>query len=317
MPPATHGIAMWGPPSSGKTTFLAALSLALQRKNFGWNVRSADEPSEKVLIGLTTALTRRQAFPEATRAIEQYSWVLNGGHAELTGRRFRRQRATGRVVVGLDLLDASGEFTNPEHVGYTVRDELIKEIARSRGILYMFDPIREFQEGDAFDHTFGMVIQLARQLAAEPDFDGLLPHYLAVCVTKFDEVRVFETARQMGLLTVDTDDPYQLPRVHDDDARELFVRLCQVSGTGNAEMIVNMFEQYFRPGRVRYFITSAIGFFVDPGTGRYNPADPQNLRPDDQQPPNWWIRGPVYPINVVEPVLWLCRSLGRLNGAGP
>jgi hypothetical protein len=317
MAPAKQGIAMWGPPTSGKTTFLAALSLALSRRNYGWNVASANESSEKVLINLTTALSSRQSFPERTAAIEEYSWVLNGQRTELTGKGFRKNVVTRRVTVGIELVDASGEFTGPDHVGFTVRDELIQKIAESRGILYMFDPTREFDDGDAFDHTFGMVVQLARQMADNPEFDGRLPHYVAVCVTKFDDRRVYMTANQMRLLTVDEEDPYRLPRVNDDDARHLFRRLCQVSGTGNAEMIINVFEQYFHPERVRYFVTSAIGFYVDPRTGRFDQDDTQNLLEDGKNPKKPLIRGPVYPINVVEPVLWLCSSFAQQNGTGP
>ena len=77
--------------------------------------------------------------------------------------------------------------------------------------MFIFDPIREFAKGDAFDHTFGMVVQLARRLADSPDFDGRLPHYVAVCVTKFDEIRVFETAEKLDLLVTDPDDPYEFP----------------------------------------------------------------------------------------------------------
>lgn len=318
MPPAegrpAQSIAMWGAPSSGKTTFLAALSLALNRVGGDWNVTGADEASEEMLIRLTVELTRGQAFPEATRAIEQYAWVLNGRITEVTGRRFRKQRRIRPVMMGLDLVDASGEITGPERITYTVRRDLIEHLAQSRGIVYMFDPIREHDEGDAFDHTFGMIVQLARRLADNPNFDGRLPHYVAVCVTKFDEVRVFETAHKLDLLTVDLDDPYGFPRVHDDDAREFFRTLCQVSESGNAEMVLNALEQYFQPDRIKYFVTSAIGFYVDHRSRVYDPDDPQNLLPDDKAPGKVRIRGPVHPINVVEPLLWLSSKLSDLDG---
>ena len=41
----------------------------------------------------------------------------------------------------------------------------------------------------------------------------------------------------------------------------------------------------------------------------YDPDDPQNLLPDDSAPESSRIRGPVHPINVVEPLLWLGEKL--------
>jgi hypothetical protein len=309
---------MWGAPSSGKTTFLAALSLALNRRGGDWNLAGANEASEKILIRLTAALTRGHAFPDATEAIEQYNWVLNGQVRPGKVRRFRRdkEQIVKPVRVSLDLVDASGEITDPEQLGFSVRHDLIEHLAHCGGIVYMFDPIREFDKGDAFDHTFGMIVQLARRLAEEPGFDGRLPHYVAVCVTKFDEIKVFETARKLDLLMADPNDPYGFPRVDDRDARELFQKLCEVSGSGNAEMVLNALEQYFRTDRIKYFVTSAVGFYVDPRARMYDPDDPQNLLPDEKAPRKARIRGPVHPINVVEPLLWLSTKLSEQMGTG-
>ena len=86
--------------------------------------------------------------------------------------------------------------------------------------------------------------------------------------------------------------------------------LCDVSQTDNAVMVFNTLEQYFRPDRIKYFVTSAIGFFVDPRKGAYDPDDIQNLLPGPENAPKRLrIRGTVHPINVMEPVLWLGRQL--------
>ena len=124
---------------------------------------------------------------------------------------------------------------------------------------------------------------LSRETAIDrgQDFDGVLPHHVAVCVTKFDEPRVLATARRMGVVTTDPEDPYGFPRVRDGDARRVFAKLCN----GDGEMVLNTMDRTFRRDRVRYFVTSAIGF----------PADP----------------GPVNPINVAEPVLWLAEQIAK------
>jgi energy-coupling factor transporter ATP-binding protein EcfA2 len=317
--PVDRSIAMWGPPSSGKTTFLAALSIALQRRKYGLRLRGKDETSEEALIRMMKELTRNHEFPDATEGIEYYDWVLEGNFTEKRASMFRRGGSADQVSIGLNLVDATGELTDPE-VGFSERQELIEDIAKSSGIVYIFDPMREFAEGDAFDHTYGMLIQLARYQAAQPGWmGGRLPHYVAVCVTKFDEVAVYEAARKLNMIVPDPDDQFGFPRVRDDEARELFVRLCEASGSGNADMIINAMEQYFMPDRIKYFVTSAVGFFLDPRKRFFDEDDWQNVlpverpagttgRPERKGKPAK-IRGGIYPINIVEPVSWLCHNI--------
>jgi hypothetical protein len=312
--PPEHGIAMWGAPSSGKTTFLAALNIALTRRDDGWKVVGTDEASAETLIGLTTALTRDRTFPLATQGIEHYRWQLVGRVARTIRRgRFRRERREEVIKIRLDLADARGELAAPDQASRGVRADLIDNLVRSRGIVFLFDPVREFTLGDAFDYTYGVLAQLAQRMVDSPEFsDGWLPHYVAVCVTKFDEIRVYETADKLDLLVTDLDDPYEFPRVADDqDARHLFARLCEVSRSGNADLVLNTLEQHFRPERIKYFVSSAIGFYVDPRAGVYDPADFQNLVPDPDDPGRPLIRGAVHPINVVEPMLWLGERLAE------
>lgn len=306
------GIAMWGAPSSGKTTLLAALSIALNRQRGGWNVTGADPASVQKLAEFTTSLTRDRTFPQPTFGIDSYSWILNGlvSGTERAGR-WRRNLLKIPVRISLDLVDASGEIGGPDQATFSIRDEFVENLANCRGIVFIFDPVREFHKGDAFDHTFGMLVQLAGQLeAAKNFFHGRLPHYVAVCVTKFDEPRVLETANRLNMSEIDPADTYEFPRVDDEDAQEFFAKLCSVSGSGNGEMVLNALEQYFMPERIKYFITSAIGFYVDPRIGKYDPDDPMNLLPaDPPAQPVPRIRGTIHPINVVEPLMWLGQKV--------
>ena len=61
--PADYSITMWGAPATGKTTFLAALSIALIRFGSVWCVNGADEASTDMLIRLTTGLATDRCFP--------------------------------------------------------------------------------------------------------------------------------------------------------------------------------------------------------------------------------------------------------------
>ncbi|WP_019629293.1 ATP-binding protein [Actinomadura atramentaria] len=320
LPPARpeHNIAMWGPPGSGKTTFLAALHIALNRRQDGWKVVGANGPSTDALIRLTGSLATQGHFPAATRGIERYRWYLVGA-AERAKRFALRRRPPQDVRIGLDLLDPSGELFDQEHSGYAgVHGELVDNLVNSRGIVFLFDPVREFEDGDAFDYLHGVLSQLANRMLESPEFaDGMLPHHVAVCITKFDEIRVMETAEKLRLVTVDPDDPLGFPKVEEEDARDLFRALCGVSATGNAELVHNTLIQYFRPERVRFFVTSAVGFYVDPRVGRFDRDDYQNLLPEAESSKAVRVRGTIHPINVVEPLLWLGRSLAAAHRAAP
>ena len=307
-----HGpsIAMWGAPYSGKTTFLAALSIAVNRLGRDWNVTPANDASEAILINATAELAGRGTFPEATSGVEEYQWVLQRPLAVTARRRFRTERQASPVRIDLDLVDVSGTTTSSR------QDELIRHLARSRGIVYTFDPIREYSHGDAYERIFGVCNQLGRTMLDDPEFDGRLPQHLAVCITKFDEIRVLETARRLTLVTTDPRDPYGFPRVHDDGARDLFRRLCEVSAGRNGDMVITVLEQYFRPERIRYFVTSAIGFHTNAHSGKFDPDDPLNVLQGDRSPQITRIRGAIHPINVVEPLLWLGEQLAGATSQG-
>jgi hypothetical protein len=126
---------------------------------------------------------------------------------------------------------------------------------------------------------------------------------------KFDEHQILETAASLRLLSFDPGDPHEGPRVADEDAEDFFYRLCQVSSSGNCDLIPATISHYFYQDRVKYFATSAIGRYVDERTGKYNPDDYQNYisNPDGSKLSR--IGGAVYPINVVEPLLWIGQGI--------
>jgi hypothetical protein len=171
----------------------------------------------------------------------------------------------------------------------------------------MFDPIREFTRGDAYDKTYSLLMDLIAAVADAPDFDGRLPHHVAVCVTKFDDPRVFKTAESLRMLVWDEHDPLGFPRVHSSDARSLMHSLCKVSRNGTGEVVPQLLEQYFHPDRISYFVTSAVGFMLSKRTRMFDVQDTENVYRIESG--ESLVRGPVNPINVVEPVLWLVEQL--------
>ncbi|QFG24585.1 hypothetical protein [Actinomadura sp. WMMB 499] len=318
LPSPDHNIAMWGATGSGKTTFLAALDIALNRADHvDWRVIGANEASTDKLVELSGTLVNDNAFPEATSGMEQYRWRLIGQTERREGRFWNRRRVKRGHSIGLDVHDAEGELFSNDFIGD--HGPMVESLARSRGIVYLFDPIREFKVGDAYRSLDGMLARLAQVVLNSEDApeDGRLPHHVAVCTTKFDEVRVLQTAEHLGLLDFDEDER-GFPRiVHDEDARELFRELCSVSASGTADLVLKKLTRYFDEDRIRFFVTSAVGFHLDPRAGRFNLRDFQNVVPDADSERGFRIRTSVHPINVMEPVLWLAEKLADGRAAEP
>lgn len=314
--PTRRGITMLGAQQTGKTTFLAALQIALLRqRDLGWSLTGDNDGSTQALVSFMDEMTHEHRFPQPTgEQLEEYRWSL-----ETVMRRSEKEwhwwgfrRLDKYIKIPLNLVDAPGEAANGSRM-YNIRRaisaNLVENMARSAGIVLFFDPLSEIQRGDAFRHTHGVLTQLKSQ-AAE---NGKLPHYLAVCVTKFDEIPVLKTAQAMRAIEFDVDEP-TFPRVPEEDAQEFFERLIRLSKADNATLIMPLIKQLFHEDRVRFFVTSAIGFYV--GTSRvFNPDDYQNHIPGDiQRGDPGRIRGGIYPINVVEPVLWLGSNMARVAG---
>jgi hypothetical protein len=308
--PAGRGITMLGAQQTGKTTFLGALQLALLRRPaLGWSLVGENEASAQALVEFVDAMTDEHIFPKPTTDIADYKWALE---AELPGAikewhwwGFRRRDQY--VSIPLDLVDAPGESADSRQMyGRASSRLLIENLARSAGIVLFFDPISEFGRGDAFRHMYGVLTQLRTLLQHR----GRLPHYVAVCITKFDEIPVFEAAQKLRVVEYDPYPP-EFPAVPDQYAREFFTRLVRVSKSDSAGLMLPMLEQTFRPERIKFFVTSAIGFYVDAQLEVFDPEDYQNHIPREHPGGLDYIRGGIYPINVVEPVLWLSRNVAE------
>jgi hypothetical protein len=336
-------IGLWGAPGSGKTTYLAALQIAVNRaRDRNLMIFGVDDSSTDFLVENTATLTQERRFPAATVSQQQLSWVLQLETEVPVRRRFGRQVMTPvPLELNIDLLDAPGrEFRSVPGLGdedggqaapragnalgfdddededdggdaagsVASEDSLMDSMASCDGLLLLFDPIREWQRGDAYNYFQGTLLRIAQRRMADRTQPGSkLPHYVAVCVTKFDEPDVYRRARINGYRTFSTDEPAMFPRVRDEDAEPFFVELCREASRGDADLVRNALYRYFRPERVRFFVTSAIGFYLGKKSSRFQEQDFQNAVPEPGGQPR--IRGSIHPINVVEPLVWLGQSL--------
>ncbi|WP_241840034.1 hypothetical protein [Frankia sp. CcI49] len=194
----------------------------------------------------------------------------------------------------------------PPDRGAAQHEELVDHLVRCDGIVLLFDPIRERDRADGdnyayFDAMINRVLEKVR--TAGRSRGGLLPHHLAVCVTKFDDPRVLGVALDGRLNTLANGSGP--PRIENDVAHRYFDQLCNRS-TG-ASHLRDAIGGFFDPSRVRFYATSSIGLFVGPD-GRFNPVDYSNIVMTGGVPR---IRGRVAPMNVLEPVVGLVT---RING---
>jgi tetratricopeptide (TPR) repeat protein len=293
---------LWGAPASGKTTFLAALNVAVTL-NHEWTLRSQDEASRRLLSDMTESFVGRN-FPRATQGFESLRLALTGEvQASVVGILRRPVRL--RVGLDLEVADSPGEFFGPRSADRPGTRQLFDFMMRSTGIILFFDPVREARLGDSYSYFHSM----AERLHHEYDLrDGQrLPHHVAVCIAKVDDPDVFSTAKKSGHLVVDGADPYQFQRVADGHAEAFFGELCAMSQSGR------LFQQdilrYFSQDRTRYFGVSSPGFFLNSSL-RFNPDDYINTLPGAGLG-EAMLRGAPTPIDVLKPLAWLVAREGE------
>ncbi|GAA0930205.1 hypothetical protein [Streptomyces thermoalcalitolerans] len=319
-------VTLWGGMESGKSTLLAALSRAVQDPVYGkWNIWPEDHVSRKFLSDLGRILYRERRFPPATLTEQRpIRFTLAG---DLAGTRFsragRRWWKRGRpaepepVEFKVTVRDMPGEAFDPySHTGSQYEARLIKDLAASRAMVYVVDPVREWrvnsddgaadtdarQNADFFTDVLAGVLT---ETNIRGDRQGnLLPHRIAVCLAKFDDDRVFRFACEQGNVRLNprTGQPEVM------DAKRLFDGLCETFPHGSLREIQQQIESFFAPERVGYFVCSAVGFWVDPERG----FDFENPSLVNQVEDTVRFVAAPRPINVLEPFLFL-RGFGPMQ----
>jgi hypothetical protein len=316
--PPQRQIGIWGATASGKSTFLSSLFFATARATDHVMVRGNNDPSTDFLITNTNIMANHR-FPPPTVDRTALNWTLqmwvpNPGRRPL--RQFLRSWPE-RVPFDfdIDMQDAGGlEFQSVPQGSDRIEfgsggnggngENIATYLARCRGLLMLIDPLRERERGDAYSFFFGPLLRMAQtqRVAA----GQRLPHYVAVCVTKFDDPVVFEFARDYGYLTYREDDEAAQPRIHPNDAERFMRHLFQGLPASDIDLILGGMRQYFWADRVKYFISSSVGFYVDPAS-QFREDDYKNVAQTDTG--EFVIRGAVRPINVAEPLQWLGQRM--------
>ena len=286
-----------------------------------WTMYPVNAASEEFLVRSVHQLVVEQRFPEATplSVITPISVILKG---DLTGSEFaprRRFWKRGPVIDSfqLDLLDLAGEafaYDPERQIPSDTADAAIDNIADAQGLVYFFDPVSEFDRRSSAEYMYSPLVRLLGRMKGQAS-DRFLPQQVSVCMTKFDHPRIFMQIKQLGLL----DENF---RVSDRNAKRIFDMYCEgrfssddERSYASAQFIRNQLQTYFAPDNVRYFVTSSVGLhrqsanFDDlAGFPRIDPDDFANVY---SQHGGLMIRGPIEPINVLEPLISIQQRIRR------
>jgi hypothetical protein len=327
-------IGLWGATQSGKSTFLAALYIAVNRSSQDLRIYGRDDRSTDFLIRNTSLLNASHIFPSATIDSQELSWIMSMRVPDRQ-RRWFKKHANGTVPFNFNIdlqdvrgglyaavppedgpSDAAGRLTfesgRQPNTSNSDSSAVASYLAGCHGVLLLVDPIRERTLGDAHEYFHGTLLKMAQRAMPDIPAGERLPHYVAVCVTKYDDPLVFGFARDNSYPFLSDGDPRMFPRVHDSDAERFLRELCRGYRRSDIELVTSSLNHYFHPERIRYFATSAVGFYTDE-SGLFREEDFQNVVPEqdnsDVGKVSYRIRGQIHPINVVEPLLWLGESV--------
>lgn len=323
-------VGIWGATQSGKTTLLSSLFLAVARSSDQLRVRGNNDESTDFLIRNTHVLNQQRRFPSATQVATPLSWTLQMWVPAPPRGVLRNGPDRVPFDFDIDMRDVAGaDFaaipetaaSDPDRLdvlpdggpdrGAAVTGNIANYLSTCQGLLLLIDPIRERDVGDAYEYFFGTLLRIAQSMPVP--LDQRLPHHVAVCVTKFDDPSIYEFARDYGYLSYRRDDRANMPRVHQNEAERFMSQLFEGLPKSDIELVTGGLRQYFYPERIRFFISSAVGFYIG-RTGQFDESDYRNVTENANG--EFVIRGQVRPINVAEPLMWLGERLSAPPPAG-
>lgn len=308
-------IGLWGGPGSGKTTYLAALrTAALLDEKGEWRIEGQDDvfPGSTMFLAKQTNLLRHGQFPGPTTSVADYGYKITGTVArgvfdqifsllkvkgELKRRLFNLLPLSKTVTFNLHIRDyPGGSFASPDY-----QDELWQYLADCSGLILLFDPDLEKTKRSNFEYLQQATDFLSQMMQARGKLiDERIPQYLAVCLTKFDDPVIFQHLREADLIQFDPGDPRGTPSVR--DAQQAFRSMAD-------PLTAPTIERYFHKKRTRYFVTSSVGFYTD-DAGKVNLDDCSNVI---DTPEGKRIRGPIVPVNVLAPLIWIEKRASRVR----
>ncbi|WP_330270276.1 hypothetical protein OG205_23650 [Lentzea sp. NBC_00516] len=306
-------LGLWGAPRAGKTTYLSALRIAAQKPvgGYNWSISGCDPASVKFLKESVQRFVRDKDFPPATIGYRPLSWRFQGArHHEVESLfgRLRKKLSAGtshevtREFI-VEMQDAAGESFGEDEAARQ-NTGVLDHLLNANGIVYVFDPIGNKEKGaGSFDFYYDTVDRLKEKMRELDMLAGSsLPHFVSVCVTKFDHPDIFDAAMKAGIIYQEHEGA--MPVVPSSIAPEFLRSLCQDEGS---RWVCDTLQSDFLPERVKYFATSSVGFHLN--NGKFNLRDYSNVAEDGRH-----FLSAAAPINVLEPIISLADRVRDQEG---
>ncbi len=164
---------VWGPPSSGKTTYMIMLQFADDKGE--WKIRPIGEETQQIYLDGTDLMRDKKKFVTATPLETKYlTFDFEGPTKGIT-----QKKRNFRVVIP----EAPGEF-------YAYPDkapELVGEMNRYQGIVWLIDPDFIKNPPQEEHRSYRRMIQeWLFKLYTKQGNTGNLQQHMAFCLTKMD-----------------------------------------------------------------------------------------------------------------------------------
>lgn len=271
-------ISMWGPRSSGKTTYIAMVYGTALKSNVNWIVKPNDLESTK-FVRDNINLIRNGGFPPATMPVAEPNFY----HYQIYARSSNRAKDNGNekefmesvvdFVRGVslespakkipeDIIISLADVAGEQFLTESLDHPLWEHLAASEGLICLLDPA---DAQDHFDITFQLLQFLWLKLKERPNGlidGGMLPHYVAFCFSKVDQPEFAKFVNKPRDLVLFLESQINLD-------------------------IDKLLLQYFLPDRIKYFTISSVGLQAK--------VDGHLIENPRQ----------ILPINVLEPLQWL------------
>lgn len=273
----TPKMGIWGPTGAGKTTYLGALYLELQKE---WTIIDQSyvgRDSIQLKLNISNALTLGNFPPATPRESKHYSLFFhpnsrNWIHKKLKQRRF-----------GLSLIEAPGEFTGRDP-GLREEDEVRKyyiHLSECDGLILMIDPESGNKRGeDLFGVDAGTYFLALQKLFnyLEIDANGKVVPKLAFCLTKIDTDIASHSIANIGLEKT-------IFEIIGEDAKNLIRSRCATPSFGKS--------------RVKYFGISSVGKYTIDGHER------PNIHYSPRENKFQIVKADRKAVNITAPIEWL------------
>lgn len=313
-------IGIWGGSGSGKTTFLAALRIALLKyaKSTGtsWSINGLDEisPRSSQFLEENTRKLQGLIFPAATNELPAtYTYEVNGSFPTdgMWGKLWKWITKSEDVQFNLEVFDYPGGYL----LTRDANDGLWEYLAGCNGLIYLFDPKKVNVGTSNFDHlqrSLDMMRRVFERNNPASIVRGRLPQHLAFCITKYDDMSVFKQLDDRDLISLDGSDESHPPFINDPKRAFEFIA---------DDLTVQTVRGYFHKNHIKYFGTTNVGFYVDEQSRQVDMRRFSNIKVEQEEYVNGEgvtarreiisIKSKVNPIGVIEPVLWLHQSLAE------